>query len=55
MDSGPAKGRTIGPCVQNPDGWVLSGPAAQRLFDKSGIGIPLPKNELLLQPCEVLG
>ncbi len=54
MDSGPAKGRTIGPCVQNSDGWVLSGPAAQRLFDKSGIGIPLPKNELLLQPCEVL-
>jgi hypothetical protein len=54
MESGAKSGRSIGPCRLEDEGWVLSGPAAQRLFDKSGIGIPLPGNELLMQPCEVL-
>ena len=47
-------GRMIGPCQPVDDGWQLSGPAAQRLFDKSVIGKPMPQNELLLQSSEML-
>ena len=47
-------GRMIGPCKPVDGGWVLSGPAAQRLFDKSAIGKPMPENQLLLQASEML-
>tara|TARA_B100001750_G_C15509404_1_gene602581 strand:+ start:516 stop:1580 length:1065 start_codon:yes stop_codon:yes gene_type:complete len=54
MAESPASGRKIGPCKPFDDGWLLSGPAAQRLFDKSAIGKPMPENDLLLLPSEIL-
>ncbi len=50
----PRSARMIGPCRSVNEEWLLSGPAAQRLFDKSAIGKPMPQNELLLQPSEML-
>ena len=47
-------GRRVGPCQPVDGGWLLSGPAAQRLYDKSAIGKPTQRNELLLQASEML-
>ena len=44
----------IGPCMPHERGWILDGPAAQRLHDKSALGRPLPGNTLLLSDSEVL-
>nr|MBC8437805.1 hypothetical protein [Euryarchaeota archaeon] len=54
MSNQSGGGGGIGPCTQHEDGWLLSGPAAQRLFDKSAIGLPQPQNKLLLQSSEVI-
>ena len=54
MEDSSSGKKTIGPCRFSADGWILSGPAAQRLFDKSAIGRPIANNELLLHPSEVL-
>jgi len=49
-----AESSGIGPCTPNDEGWVLDGPAAQRLHDKSSLGRPFTNNHLLLSDAEVL-
>jgi hypothetical protein len=44
----------IGPCTRHEEGWLLDGPAAQRLHDKSALGRPFTNNQLLLTDSEVL-
>nr|AIF05992.1 tRNA splicing endonuclease [uncultured marine group II/III euryarchaeote KM3_18_D06] len=49
-----AESSGIGPCSPHAEGWVLDGPAAQRLHDKSALGRPHTNNRLLLADSEVL-
>ena len=54
-DAGSARGgSTEGPEAVGHDGFLIDGPAAQRFWDKSALGVPQAGNRLLLSAAEVL-
>ena len=54
-EGGSARGgSTEGPEAVGHDGFLIDGPAAQRFWDKSALGVPQAGNRLLLSAAEVL-